>query len=100
MQPDRSAELSTLLQRRLLILDGAMWTMVQRHGLKEADYRGARIAGHTHDLSATTTFCCSRGPTLSTATILPPAPIFSKGTRLIRRRFRKLITRSKKSSAS
>ncbi|MEI7611487.1 MAG: methionine synthase [Betaproteobacteria bacterium] len=50
MQPDRSAELSTLLQQRLLILDGAMGTMIQRHNLQEADYRGARFADHAYDL--------------------------------------------------
>ncbi len=50
MQPDRTAELSSLLQQRLLILDGAMGTMIQRHNLQEADYRGARFANHPHDL--------------------------------------------------
>jgi 5-methyltetrahydrofolate--homocysteine methyltransferase len=50
MQPDRTAELTTLLQRRLLILDGAMGTMIQRHGLQEADYRGERFRDHPHDL--------------------------------------------------
>ena len=50
MQPDRSAELSALLQKRLLILDGAMGTMIQRHKLQEADYRGARFADHPFDL--------------------------------------------------
>ena len=50
MQPDRSAELSALLAQRLLVLDGAMGTMIQRHGLGEADYRGKRFADHPHDL--------------------------------------------------
>jgi 5-methyltetrahydrofolate--homocysteine methyltransferase len=50
MQPDRSLELRQLLAQRLLILDGAMGTMVQRHNLTEADYRGARFADHAHDL--------------------------------------------------
>jgi 5-methyltetrahydrofolate--homocysteine methyltransferase len=50
MQLDRSDELRQLLAQRLLILDGAMGTMVQRHSLTEADYRGARFAGHAHDL--------------------------------------------------
>ncbi|WP_295008286.1 methionine synthase [uncultured Dechloromonas sp.] len=50
MQPDRTSELSTLLQQRLLVLDGAMGTMIQRHGLQEADYRGTRFADHGHDL--------------------------------------------------
>jgi len=50
MQPDRSTELRELLAQRILILDGAMGTMVQRHGLTEADYRGTRFADHSHDL--------------------------------------------------
>jgi 5-methyltetrahydrofolate--homocysteine methyltransferase len=35
---------------RILILDGAMGTMIQRHKLGEADYRGARFAGWNSDL--------------------------------------------------
>lgn len=50
MQPDRTSELSSLLQQRLLVLDGAMGTMIQRHGLQEADYRGERFTDHAHDL--------------------------------------------------
>ena len=55
MQPDRrisdkTAELQSLLAQRLLVLDGAMGTMIQRHGLSEADYRGERFKDHPHDL--------------------------------------------------
>ena len=50
MQPDRTTELASLLQRRLLVLDGAMGTMIQRHALQEADYRGERFRDHPHDL--------------------------------------------------
>src|SRR5580765_7881915 len=42
--------LDDLLSRRLLVLDGAMGTMVQRHKLTEADFRGTRFASHGHDL--------------------------------------------------
>jgi 5-methyltetrahydrofolate--homocysteine methyltransferase len=42
--------IETLLRQRILILDGAMGTMAQRYRLSEADYRGARFAGHAHDL--------------------------------------------------
>ncbi|MFN8065379.1 MAG: methionine synthase [Vicinamibacterales bacterium] len=38
------------LARRILVLDGAMGTMIQRHGLTEADFRGDRFAQHGHDL--------------------------------------------------
>ncbi|MBI4756184.1 MAG: methionine synthase [Betaproteobacteria bacterium] len=50
MQADRTAELSDLLTRRILILDGAMGTMIQQHRLGEADYRGERFAQHPKDL--------------------------------------------------
>ena len=33
----------TELQKRILIIDGAMGTMIQRHKLEEADYRGERF---------------------------------------------------------
>ncbi|MES9876959.1 MAG: methionine synthase [Candidatus Sedimenticola sp. PURPLELP] len=41
---DRTDELKVLLDERILILDGAMGTMIQRHNLEEADYRGERFA--------------------------------------------------------
>ena len=36
--------LRTELQSRILILDGAMGTMIQRHKLTEKEYRGQRFA--------------------------------------------------------
>jgi 5-methyltetrahydrofolate--homocysteine methyltransferase len=45
-----SHTIEKLLQQRILILDGAMGTMVQRHKLTEADYRGARFADWHRDL--------------------------------------------------
>ncbi|HEX8424986.1 methionine synthase [Hymenobacter sp.] len=39
-----------ILQRRILVLDGAMGTMIQRHPLEEADFRGARFADHPKPL--------------------------------------------------
>jgi 5-methyltetrahydrofolate--homocysteine methyltransferase len=42
--------LRDLFRRRILLLDGAMGTMIQRAKLGEADYRGARFAAHPHDL--------------------------------------------------
>ncbi|MCX8017731.1 MAG: homocysteine S-methyltransferase family protein, partial [Rhodocyclaceae bacterium] len=50
MQPDRTDELRELLAQRILILDGAMGTMVQKHGLVETDYRGERFRDHAKDL--------------------------------------------------
>ena len=56
--PARVAALEAALASRILIIDGAMGTMIQRHELQEADYRGERFAqgydalfaadGHAH----------------------------------------------------
>jgi 5-methyltetrahydrofolate--homocysteine methyltransferase len=47
---DRIRKLDPLLKERILILDGAMGTMIQGYGLGEAQYRGSRFAGFDHDL--------------------------------------------------
>jgi 5-methyltetrahydrofolate--homocysteine methyltransferase len=50
---DKTAQLTRLLEERILILDGAMGTMIQARKLGEADYRGPPACGlhsHTHDL--------------------------------------------------
>lgn len=47
---DRTEELTTLLDQRILILDGAMGTMIQRHKLAEADYRGEAFKDWPSDL--------------------------------------------------
>ena len=39
-------ELSKALAARILVLDGAMGTMIQRHNLREEDFRGAKFAEH------------------------------------------------------
>ena len=50
MQPDHTAELSRLLRERILILDGAMGTMIQQCRLTERDFRG-RFHDHAQDLA-------------------------------------------------
>ena len=42
--------LKQLLAQRILVLDGAMGTMVQRRKLSEADFRGERFKSHPKDL--------------------------------------------------
>ena len=58
LNPDRVAKLESALAARILLIDGAMGTMIQRHELQESDYRGERFAegydalfapnGHAH----------------------------------------------------
>ena len=45
----RGQALPGLLEQRILVLDGAMGTMIQRERLDEAAYRGERFAGHAQD---------------------------------------------------
>jgi 5-methyltetrahydrofolate--homocysteine methyltransferase len=47
---DRTNELRSILSRRILILDGAMGTMIQRYKLGETEYRGARFADIAQDV--------------------------------------------------
>ena len=46
----RGAALAAQLSQRIVIIDGAMGTMIQRHKLTEADFRNARLANHPKDL--------------------------------------------------
>ncbi len=43
LNPQRVAALEAALAERILVIDGAMGTMIQRHALEEADYRGERF---------------------------------------------------------
>ena len=47
---DKTALLTELLRQRILVLDGAMGTMIQGYHLGEADFRGPAACG-LHDLS-------------------------------------------------
>ncbi|WP_018406333.1 methionine synthase [Methylocystis rosea] len=48
--PNILKALDEAASRRILILDGAMGTMIQRHKFEEADFRGGRFADHAKDL--------------------------------------------------
>ncbi|MDB5866876.1 MAG: methionine synthase, partial [Betaproteobacteria bacterium] len=50
MTPERLKQLEAALNSRILILDGAMGTMIQTYKLGEAEYRGERFKDHTHDV--------------------------------------------------
>lgn len=43
-------KITDCLSERILILDGAMGTMIQKHQLTEADFKGERFKSHSHDL--------------------------------------------------
>jgi 5-methyltetrahydrofolate--homocysteine methyltransferase len=47
---ERIAYLHSALAQRILVIDGAMGTMIQRRKLGESDFRGERFAHHSHEL--------------------------------------------------
>ncbi|HQT35233.1 MAG TPA: methionine synthase, partial [Thiobacillus sp.] len=58
----RTDLLNSLLTRRILILDGAMGTMIQSYSLGEADYRGERFADFAHDVKGNNDLLCLTQP--------------------------------------
>ena len=47
----RIAGLRAAAEERILIIDGAMGTMIHQLGLLEADFRGTRFSEHAHSLT-------------------------------------------------
>ena len=55
-------QLEAMLQERILLLDGATGTMIQRHGLDEAAFRGDRFRNHGSDLQGNNDILCLTQP--------------------------------------
>src|SRR4030065_554154 len=60
----RTDLLNSLLTQRILILDGAMGTMIQSYALGEADYRGERFADFAHDVKGNNDLLCLTAPAI------------------------------------
>jgi 5-methyltetrahydrofolate--homocysteine methyltransferase len=58
--------LRQLLNERILILDGAMGTMIQTHKLGEKEFRGEQFANHGKDLKGCNDLLCITQPDLIT----------------------------------
>ncbi|PIE76797.1 methionine synthase [bacterium DOLJORAL78_65_58] len=54
--------LAALAARRILVLDGAMGTMIQSYDLQEADFRGTLLADHPVDLKGNNDLLCLTRP--------------------------------------
>lgn len=54
------------LKQRIMILDGAMGTMIQRYRLQEEDYRGKRFRQYDHDLKGNNDLLCLTQPQIIT----------------------------------
>lgn len=63
----KKSKLEQLLQQRILLLDGGMGTMIQRHQLQESDYRGQRFRDFSHDLKGNNDLLCLTQPEIITA---------------------------------
>ena len=55
-------KIDELLQQRILIIDGAMGTMIQRYKLSEADYRGERFKDWPSDIKGNNDLLCLTQP--------------------------------------
>ncbi len=65
MTADRTSRINALqqaLKERILVIDGAMGTMIQNHELTEADYRQERFVDHDHDLKGNGDLLCLTQP--------------------------------------
>ncbi|WP_431688914.1 methionine synthase [Hahella sp. NBU794] len=58
----RVEALNDSLKKRILILDGAMGTMIQRYKLEEADYRGERFKDFHRDIKGNNDLLCLTQP--------------------------------------
>src|SRR5258707_1542125 len=56
------SDIKKILEERILVIDGAMGTMIQQHKLSEADYRGSRFANWEHDLKGNNDLLCLTQP--------------------------------------
>ncbi len=61
---DTDTELKQALQQRILLLDGAMGTMIQAESLQEQDYRGERFADWETELRGNNDLLCLTRPHL------------------------------------
>ena len=99
----RAAALPQILKERIVILDGAMGTMIQRYKLGEADYRGERFKDHPKSLKGNNDLlpadAARRHRARSTSSTCAPAPTSSRPTPSARPRWRRPTTTSAPSPA-
>ena len=60
-------DIKEILKERILIIDGAMGTMIQQHKLEEADYRGERFANWHKDVKGNNDLLSITQPAIITA---------------------------------
>jgi 5-methyltetrahydrofolate--homocysteine methyltransferase len=55
-------KLDAILKERIMIIDGAMGTMIQRYRLSESDFRGERFVNHPKDVKGNNDLLCITKP--------------------------------------
>ncbi len=55
-------QLQDILKHRILVIDGAMGTLIQRHNLTEEDFRGEKFKDHPKDLKGNNDLLCITRP--------------------------------------
>lgn len=60
--PHSADDLHRLFATRIVVLDGAMGSMIQTFKLEEADFRGERFKSHPHDLKGNNDLLCLTRP--------------------------------------
>lgn len=58
----KAKELLSLLEKQILVIDGAMGTMIQRFPLTEDDFRGEVLKNHPHPLKGNNELLCLTRP--------------------------------------
>lgn len=61
---NKAQQLKDLLEKKIVIIDGAMGTMIQRYQLQEADYRGERFKDWASDLKGNNDLLCLTQPSI------------------------------------
>ncbi len=56
------SKITKILSERIMVLDGAMGTMVQSYNLSEKDFRGKRFKNHSKDLMGNNDILCITQP--------------------------------------
>lgn len=62
MMQHTRADIEKAMEQRILVLDGAMGTMIQQYRLREEDFRGARFAAHNRELKGCNDLLCITCP--------------------------------------
>ncbi len=59
---NRIQQLSQVIKNRILVLDGAMGTMIQQYQLTEEDFRGTHFSDHSFDIKGNNDILCITQP--------------------------------------